>query len=95
MDPVRPFDRFDEQAGHLTAHLLDWLTDARKWRMRGRSDGRVVEADDRDVFRDSVTGRNEDGQRAGGHQVGCGEHGVEVRVAWRAAWSSPWSRSPG
>ena len=41
-------------------------------------DRRVVEADDGDIGRDPPARGGQDGQRAGGHQVGRGEDGIDV-----------------
>ena len=48
------------------------------WGVVAGRDRRVVEADDGDVGRDPPAGGGQDGQRAGGHQVGRGEDGVDV-----------------
>ena len=78
-DRVPPADGVDEQASHLVAHLLDRLADAGEVRPDRRGDGGVVEPGDRHVFGHPPAGGGEGRQRAGRHQIGGGEHRVDVR----------------
>jgi hypothetical protein len=76
---IAPPDGDEHQAGHLPAHLLDGLADARQGRIGGQGDGRVVEADDRDVVGHPPAGGPQRGQRAGRHQIRRREHRVQIR----------------
>ena len=77
----RPRRRRSRRSSHLVAHLLDRLADAGERRADGRGDRRVVEPDDRRRPRGRAGRPRQDAECAGGHQVGGGEDGVDVRAA--------------
>ena len=68
----------------MSRRAISWPISSIGWRTlvsggrRGRRDRRVVVADDRDVLGDAPPGGGQDGQGAGGHEVGRGEDRVDV-----------------
>ena len=92
---IRAFDRVDEQAGHLVAHLLDRLADAGEGGLGRGRDRRVVEADDGDVLGDASTGGRQDRQGAGGHEVRGGEDGIDVGARGEEPFHRRTRRRPG
>src|SRR5215210_3631586 len=69
-----------EEAGELTPHLLDRLTDAGERRLGGHRERRVVEPHDGNVVRDAPTRGAERGKRAERHEIGRDEDRVEVWI---------------
>ena len=84
LDPHNPrsiayqLDRIEQHLHHLLGELLPRLPHRGERRVERGGETRVVEPDEGDVVRHSQPRPAQRAERPRGHEVGCGEDGVDV-----------------